>query len=71
MARKAVHSQPEGGVPGWVSPMLASPDGGRLREGPEYCRSEPIRLKLPRPGIAPSVPPTTVSNSVAIVSRVS
>ncbi|MEV6908374.1 DNA ligase D [Amycolatopsis sp. NPDC051071] len=32
MARKAVR-----GVPGWVNPMLASPDGGRLREGPEWA----------------------------------
>ncbi|AGM07098.1 DNA ligase D [Amycolatopsis keratiniphila] len=37
MARKAVPGQAESGVPGWVSPMLASPDGGRLREGPEWA----------------------------------
>lgn len=37
MARRAVHSQAEGGVPRWVSPMLASPDGGQLREGPEWA----------------------------------
>jgi hypothetical protein len=23
-------------VPGWVEPMLAKPDGGLLREGPEW-----------------------------------
>jgi bifunctional non-homologous end joining protein LigD len=24
-------------VPGWVEPMLAKPDGGLLREGPEWA----------------------------------
>ncbi|WP_340688392.1 DNA ligase D [Amycolatopsis coloradensis] len=37
MARRAVRGPAGGGVPGWVSPMLAGPDGGRLREGPEWA----------------------------------
>ncbi len=37
MARNAVAVREESGVPGWVSPMLAGPDGGRLREGPEWA----------------------------------
>jgi bifunctional non-homologous end joining protein LigD len=23
-------------IPGWIEPMLAKPDGGRLREGPDW-----------------------------------
>ncbi len=37
MVRKAAGDPGDARVPGWVQPMLAAPDGGRLREGPEWA----------------------------------
>ncbi|WP_410646433.1 DNA ligase D [Amycolatopsis sp. cmx-4-54] len=39
MARKSAGGRGDAGsgVPGWVEPMLAKPDGGRLREGAEWA----------------------------------
>ncbi|QXV55803.1 DNA ligase D [Amycolatopsis sp. TNS106] len=37
MARKSADGRDEANTPGWVEPMLAKPDGGRLRAGPEWA----------------------------------
>lgn len=37
MTRKSAGGREEASTPGWVEPMLAKPDGGRLREGPEWA----------------------------------
>ncbi|MEV7043909.1 hypothetical protein [Amycolatopsis sp. NPDC051061] len=33
----ATRRDPAGGVPAWVEPMLATPDGGRLPSGQEWA----------------------------------
>ncbi|WP_372659860.1 non-homologous end-joining DNA ligase [Amycolatopsis kentuckyensis] len=33
----ATQGDPAGGVPAWIEPMLATPDGGRLPSGPEWA----------------------------------
>nr|WP_192741342.1 DNA ligase D [Amycolatopsis roodepoortensis] len=37
MTRKSAGGREEASTPEWVEPMLAKPDGGRLREGPEWA----------------------------------